>query len=91
VPPQTSTLLGGAGVRLLAAMATLPSHLLPHLVHVGRQISLPAGAVPRPPAGRSPRDLGDDPLVPSHVTGRLAAHRMITYRLRIASLYTVAA
>lgn len=74
-------------MRLLAAVATLPSHLLPHLVHVGRQISLPAGAVPRLPAGRR----HDDPLVPSHVTGRLAAHRMITYRLRIASLYTAAA
>lgn len=80
--------LGGAGVRLLAAIATLPSHLLPQHMHVGRQISLPAGAVPR---SAPPHPHAHDPLVPSHATGRLAAHRMITYRLRIAALYIAAA
>ncbi|KAL4419133.1 hypothetical protein ABPG77_002646 [Micractinium sp. CCAP 211/92] len=32
-----------------------------------------------------------DPLVPSHVSGRLAAHRMVSYRLRITGLYAIAA
>lgn len=31
-----------------------------------------------------------DPLVPSHVSGRLAAHRMVSYRLRITGLYATA-
>ncbi|KAI3425041.1 hypothetical protein D9Q98_008419 [Chlorella vulgaris] len=82
----TSSLFSGPGVRLLAAIATLPAHLLPQMRHVGRQISLPGGVVQRSPGHLH----ADDPLVPSHVTGRLAAHRMVTYRLRIVSLYTAA-
>ncbi|KAL4853938.1 hypothetical protein ACK3TF_005174 [Chlorella vulgaris] len=75
----TSSLFSGPGVRLLAAIATLPAHLLPQMRHVGRQISLPGGVVQRSPGHLH----AHDPLVPSHVTGRLAAHRMVTYRLRI--------
>jgi hypothetical protein len=99
---QTLAVLGGAGSRLLAVLTALPRSLLPHLVPVGRQVILPAsaaaqlthtaanagaGAGRRPPPPPPPHD----PLAPSRVTGRLAAHRMISYRLRIAGLYTAPA
>jgi hypothetical protein len=96
---QTLAVLGGAGSRLLAVLTALPRSLLPHLVPVGRQVVLPASAAAQlthtaatagAGAGRRPPP-PHDPLVPSHVTGRLAAHRMISYRLRIAGLYTAPA
>lgn len=95
--PQAGGLLSGAGTRLLAALAALPSHLLPRLVHVGRQVSLPPGtamahAKPHHKRRRQQRrqeeGAAHDPLCPLAVpAGRLSAHRMISYRLRIAGLY----
>lgn len=83
-----SSVLGGAGGRLLASLAALPAHLLPRLVPIGRQVRLPRGGreLLSAPAAGAPHD----PLVPSHATGRLAAHRMISYRLRIGRLYAAA-
>ncbi len=98
-PLQSGSLLSSAGTRLLAALAALPSHLLPRLVHVGRQVSLPprSAAPPLCPMQhrqRQQRQPGEqqphDPLCPLAVpAGRLSAHRMISYRLRIAGLYAV--
>ena len=99
LPAQTSSILSTAGGRLLATLAALPSHLLPRLVHVGRQISLPPGTTGPPGLERRRRrrprqqrgqeePQPHDPLCPLAVPpGRLAAHRMISYRLRIAGLY----
>lgn len=86
-------MLNSTGARLLVALATLPHRLLPQLVHVGRQVSLPPSVPPRGGVGsrrpaEQPPQRPHDPLVPSHVSGRLAAHRMVSYRLRIAGLYS---
>lgn len=112
--PQTSAMLGGAGSRLLAALASLPQ-LLPQFSHVGRQVKLPPGPIGAAAAAAaaaardgaawqhrqgarhgaglraSQQPHSHDPLVPSHVSGRLAAHRMVSYRLRITGLYATAA
>lgn len=94
-------MLSSAGTRLLGILAALPSHLLPRLLHVGRQVSLPPRTAVPPPAQRQQRrkrrhqqqqreEQPHDPLCPLAVpAGRLSAHRMISYRLRIAGLYTM--
>lgn len=78
-----SSVLGGPGSRLLAALAALPAHLLPRLVPIGRQVRLGAAQAPPSKAAAVPHD----PLVPSQAWGALRQHRVITYRLRIGGLY----
>lgn len=94
-----STVMGGAGGRLLSALSALPHRLLPRLVHVGRQVVLPQRQAPaaqrrRRREAQAPAPAHDplgEALCPTHVSGYLSAHRMVSYRLRLADLYGTAA
>lgn len=81
---QTVTTLGSTSARLLAALAALPTQVLPRLFHVGRIISLPPSVAAPATPPRLPH--AHDHLAPSHVSGRLASHRMVSYRLRISGV-----